>query len=154
MTSSRSINASPIATPRSTATLELKYVDGTEARLDTILRQNHQLYFKPHDSVQGTRVDKGMPMALNAKAAWILAATLLITAASTLAGCASTTLGDSRSAEKARTSKDIDGSISESRPNANVCHVLRNALVDLNDAGISVNYFLLFGLPVFIRTAN
>jgi len=34
------------------------------------------------------------------------------------------------------------------------CHVLRDALVDLNDAGISVNYFLLFGLPVFIRTAN
>ncbi len=74
-----------------------------------------------------------MPMALNAKAAWILAGTLLITAASTLA---------------------VDGSMSDGRPNANICHVLRNALVDLNDAGISVNYFLLFGLPVFIRTAN
>jgi hypothetical protein len=95
-----------------------------------------------------------MPMALNAKGAWIVAGTLLITAASTIAGCASTPLADSRSPEKAGTSKDIDGSISDSRPNANVCHVLRNALVDLNDAGISVNYFLLFGLPVFIRTAN
>jgi hypothetical protein len=93
-----------------------------------------------------------MPMALKAKAAWFLAGTLLITAASTLAGCASTPLADPRSAEKAGTSKDIDGSISDSRPNA--CHVLRNTLVDLNDAGISVNYFLLFGLPVFIRTAN
>jgi hypothetical protein len=93
-----------------------------------------------------------MPMALNAKVAWILAGTLLITAASTLAGWASTPLADPRSAEKAGTSQDIDGSISDSRPN--VYHVLRNTLVDLNDAGISVNYFLLFGLPVFIRTAN
>jgi hypothetical protein len=91
-------------------------------------------------------------MALNAKATWILAGTLLITAASTLAGCASTPLADQRSAEKAGTSKDIDGSISDSR--RNVCHVLRNALVDINDAGVSINYFLLFGLPVFIQTAN
>jgi hypothetical protein len=61
-------------------------------------------------------------------------------------------LADPRSAEKAGTSKDFDGFISDSQPN--VCHVLRNTLVDLNDAGISVNYFLLFGLPLFIRTAN
>ena len=93
-------------------------------------------------------------MALHAKAAWIIAGTLLITAASNLAGCASTPLADSRSAEKAGTSDDIQGSISDDRPNANVCHVLRNAVANLNDAGISVNYFLLFGLPVFFRTAN
>jgi hypothetical protein len=93
-------------------------------------------------------------MALNAKSAWILGGSLLITAASTLAGCASTPLADSRSAAKADASKEIDGSISDGRPNADVCHTLRDALVDLNDAGISVNIFSLFGLPVFIRTAN
>ena len=93
-------------------------------------------------------------MALSAKSARILGGTLLITAASTLAGCASTPLADSRSAEKAGTSKYIDGSMSDSRPNADVRNVLRDALVDLNDAGISLNYFLLFGLPVFLRTAD
>jgi hypothetical protein len=93
-------------------------------------------------------------MTLNTKSAWILGGTLLITAASILAGCASTPLANSRSAEIAGTSKDIHGSISDSRPNADVCHVLRSAFADLKDAGISVNYFLLFGLPVFIRTAN
>ena len=93
-------------------------------------------------------------MTLNAKAAWILAGASLITAASTLAGCASAPLADLRSDEKVGISKDYDGSISNSPPNANICHVLRNALMDLNDAGISVNYFLLFGLPVFIRNAN
>jgi hypothetical protein len=98
-------------------------------------------------------VDKGTPMALNAKSRWILGGTLLIIAASTLAGCASTPLADSRSAEKAGTSKDVDSSIGDSRPNVNVCHVLRDALLDLNDAGISVNIFSLFGWPVIIRTA-
>jgi hypothetical protein len=94
-----------------------------------------------------------MPMALNAKAARILGGTLLITAASTLAGCASMPLADSRSAENAGTSKDIDGSISDSRPIADVCHVLRDALLD--PASISVNIFSLLGLPiVFIETAN
>jgi hypothetical protein len=92
-------------------------------------------------------------MALNAKSAWILGGTLLITAASILAGCASMPLADSRSAEKADISKDIDGSISDTRPNADVCHVLRDALVDLDDAGISFNFFSLFG-PVLIRTAK
>jgi hypothetical protein len=92
-------------------------------------------------------------MALTAKSAWFLGGTLLITAASTLAGCASIPLADSRSAEKTGTSKDIDGSIGDSRPNADVCHVLRDALVDLNDAGISFNIFSLFG-PVLIRTAK
>jgi hypothetical protein len=95
-----------------------------------------------------------MPMALNAKSAWILGGAFLITVASTLAGCASMPLADSRSAETAGTSRDIDGSISDGRPNANVCHVLRDALVDLDDAGISVTYFLFFGLPVFIQTAK
>jgi hypothetical protein len=98
-----------------------------------------------------SKLEFGKPM--NAKTAWILTGTLLITAASTLAGCASTPLADSRSAEKAGTSKDIDGSINDSGPNANVCHVLRDTLVDLNDAGITFNIFSLFG-PVIIRTAN
>jgi hypothetical protein len=91
-------------------------------------------------------------MSLKLKSAWILGGTFLITAASTVAGCASMPLTDSRSAENAGPSKDIDGSLSDSRPNANVCHVLRDALMD--PAGISVNIFTLFGLPVvFIRTA-
>ena len=91
-------------------------------------------------------------MSLDRKSAWMLGGTLFITAASTLAGCASMPLTDSRSAENAGPSKDIDGSISDSRPNADVCHVLRDALID--PAGISVNIFTLFGLPVvFIRTA-
>jgi hypothetical protein len=92
-------------------------------------------------------------MALNAKSACILGGTLLITAASTLAGCASMPLADSRSAENAGTSKGIDGSISDSRPIADVCHVLRDALLD--PASITVNIFSLFGLPiVFIGTTN
>jgi hypothetical protein len=62
-------------------------------------------------------------------------------------------LADLGVTEKAGTSKDIDGSTSESRPTAAVCHVLRDALVDLNDAGISFNFFSLFG-PVLIRTAK
>jgi hypothetical protein len=91
-------------------------------------------------------------MSLDRKSAWILGGTLLITAASTLGGCASMPLTDSRSAENTGPSKDIDDSISDSRPNADVRHVLRDALID--PAGISVNIFTLFGLPVvFIRTA-
>ena len=92
-------------------------------------------------------------MVLNTKSAWILGGTLLITGVSTLAGCASVPLADSKSAEKASMSKNIDGSISESRPNADVCRVLQDALVDLHDAGISFNIFSLFG-PVFVRTAK
>jgi hypothetical protein len=101
--------------------------------------------------IGGTPRRNGVPMSLKLKSAWILSGTFLITAASTVAGCASMPLTDSRSAENAGPSKDIDGSISDSRP-ANVCHVLRDALID--PAGISVNIFTLFGLPVvFIRTA-
>ena len=95
----------------------------------------------------------GMPMALNAKAALILGVALLITAASTLAGCASMQLTDSRSAQNTRTSKDIPDSINDIRPNADECNVLRDAFVD--PASMSVNIFWLFGLPVaFIRDAN
>src|SRR5271154_3680588 len=95
----------------------------------------------------------GMPIALNGKATWILGGTLLITAASTLASCASIPLADSRTAENAGPSKDIDGSISDSRPIPDARHVLRDALVD--PARISVSIFSLFGLPiVFIGTAN
>jgi hypothetical protein len=95
----------------------------------------------------------GIPMAPNKTSAWILGGTLLITAASTLAGCASMPLADSKSAEKAGPSKDIDGSISDSRPNADVSHVLRDALTD--PASVSVSIFSLFGLPlVFIEPAK
>jgi hypothetical protein len=86
-------------------------------------------------------------MAQNTQSAWILSATLLITAASALAGCASVPSAGLRSADKAGTSKDIDGSIDDSRANADVRHVLRDALVDLDDAGISFNV-LLIG-PIF-----
>jgi hypothetical protein len=92
-------------------------------------------------------------MALNTKSAWILGGTLSITAASTLAGCASMPLADSGVTEKVGTAKDIDDATSESRPTADVYHVLRDALADLNDAGISFNFFSLFG-PVLIRTAK
>ena len=91
-------------------------------------------------------------MAPNAKSAWILGGTLLITAASTLAGCASMPLADSRTAENAGPSKDIDGSKGESRPSAEACHVVRDALLD--PGRISVSVFSLFGLPVvFVGTA-
>jgi hypothetical protein len=92
-------------------------------------------------------------MALNVKAARILGVTFLITAASTLAGCASTSLTDSRSAQNTGTSKDIPDSISDAGPSADECHVLRDAFLD--PARMSVNIFSLFGLPVvFIRDAN
>ncbi len=93
-------------------------------------------------------------MAPNAKAARILGVTLLTTVALTLTGCASTPLeADSRNAENSGTSKDIPESLSDTRPSANECHVLRDALLD--PAGMSVNIFSLFGLPVvFVRDAN
>lgn len=94
-----------------------------------------------------------MPMAPNGKAARIFGVTLLITAASILAGCASTPLTGSRSAQNTGTSKDIPDSISATRPSADECHVLRDAFLD--PARMSVNIFSLFGLPVvFIRDAN
>jgi hypothetical protein len=90
-------------------------------------------------------------MSLNRRSAWILGGTLLTTAASTLTGCASMPLADSRSAGEAGPSQEIDGSITPSRPEPDVWHVLRGAMVDLNDAGISFNPLLLG--PILIRTA-
>jgi hypothetical protein len=88
-----------------------------------------------------------------AKAARILGGILLITAASILVGCASTPSAAASSAQNTGTSNDIDGSMSDSRPNGDVCHVFRDALLD--PARVSVNFFSLFGLPVvFIRDAN
>jgi hypothetical protein len=118
----------------------------------------NRLYFKQLSGVEGVVewlriLEFGMPMALNAKAARILGVTLLITAASTLAGCASTPLTDSRSAQNTGTSKGIPDLISDTRPSADECHVLRDAFLD--PARMSVNIFSLFGLPVvFIRDAN
>jgi hypothetical protein len=59
----------------------------------------------------------GMPMALsiNTKAARILGVTLLSTAASTLAGCASTSFTDSRSAQDTAISKDMPSMIGTPR---------------------------------------
>jgi hypothetical protein len=93
-------------------------------------------------------------MVLNAKVIRILGVALLITAASTLAGCASTSLTDSRSAaQNTGTSKDMPDSISDTRPSTDECHVLRDAFLD--PARMSVNIISLFGLPVpFIRDAN
>jgi hypothetical protein len=95
----------------------------------------------------------GMPMALNATAARILGGTLLLTTASTLAGCASVPVAESRSAQNIGLSKDLDGSMSDSRPTADICHVWRDVLLD--PSSVSVNIFSVFGLPVvFLRDAN
>ena len=82
-------------------------------------------------------------MASNKASAWILSGTLLIAAASTLGGCTSLPLADSKSAEKAGTSQDLDDSITPSWP-ADVWHALRNAMGAVYDAGISFN-------PLMIR---
>jgi hypothetical protein len=63
---------------------------------------------------QEARLAGVVTMSLNRKSAWILSGTLLITAASTVAGCASMPLADSRSAKKAGPSQEIDGSINSS----------------------------------------
>jgi hypothetical protein len=92
-------------------------------------------------------------MSLDRKSAWIIRGALLIIVASTVAGCASMPLANSSSAEKATASQEIDGSINPSPPDLNVWHVLRNTMADLHDAGIPIDYFYLFKLPVYIRTA-
>ena len=92
-------------------------------------------------------------MSPDRNSAWIIRGTLLIIVASTVAGCASMPLANSSSAEKATTSQEIDGSINPSAPELNVWHVLRNTMADLHDAGIPIDYFFLFRLPVYIRTA-
>jgi hypothetical protein len=92
-------------------------------------------------------------MSLDRKSAWIIGGTLLIIVASTVAGCASTPLANSSSAEKATTSQEIDGPINPSPPDLNVWHALRNTMADLRDAGMPIDYFFLFRLPVYIRTA-
>jgi hypothetical protein len=92
-------------------------------------------------------------MSPDRKSALIIRGTLLIFVASTVAGCASTPLANSSGAEKATTSQEIDGSINLSPPEPNVWHVLRNTMADLRDAGIPIDYFFLFRVPVYIRTA-
>jgi hypothetical protein len=92
-------------------------------------------------------------MSLERKSAWIIGGTLMIIVASTVAGCASTPLANSSSAEKSTTSQEIDGSINSSPQELSVWRVLRNTMADLHDAGIPIDYFFLFRLPVYIRTA-
>jgi len=77
-------------------------------------------------------------MAANKRSAWILGGTLLVAAASTLAGCTSLPLTDSKSTEKNGTSQDLDDAITPSWP-ADVWHSLRNAMGAVYDAGISFN---------------
>jgi len=89
-----------------------------------------------------------MPMTLDRKSAWILVGMLLIAASSTLAGCASMPLADSKGAENAGPSKDVDGSISAGRPIADVGHVVRDVLLD--PASVPVSIFSLFGLPIVL----
>jgi len=87
------------------------------------------------------------------KPAWIIRGMLLIIVASTVACCASMPLANSSSAEKATTSQEIDGLKNPSPPDFSVWHALRKTMADLHDAGISIDYFYLFRLPVYIRTA-
>ena len=77
----------------------------------------------------------------------------MIIVTSTVAGCASTPLANSSSAEKFTTSQEIDGSINSSPQEFSVWRVLRNTMADLHDAGIPIDYFFLFRMPVYIRTA-
>jgi hypothetical protein len=102
---------------------------------------------------QHTRREIGVPMSPDRKSAWIIRGALLIILASTAAGCASMPLANSSSAERATTSQEIDGSINPSPPEHNVWHVLRNTMADLHDAGIPIDYFFLFRVPVYIRTS-
>jgi hypothetical protein len=92
-------------------------------------------------------------MPLDRKSARIIGGTLLIIVASTVAGCASAPLANSSSAEKATTPQEIDGSINPSPPEPNVWHALRNTMAGLHDAGFPIDYFFLFKLPVYVRTA-
>jgi len=92
-------------------------------------------------------------MSPDRKSALTIHGTLLIIVASTVAGCASTPLANSSAAEKATTSQEIDGSINPSPPEPNVWRVLRNTMADFRDAGIPIDYFFLFRVPVYIRTA-
>jgi hypothetical protein len=90
-------------------------------------------------------------MSQHRKSAWMIRGTLLIMA-STVAGCASSPVANSSSAERATTSQ-LDGPISPSPPDVNVWHALRNTMADLHDAGFPIDYFFLFRVPVYVRTA-
>jgi hypothetical protein len=92
-------------------------------------------------------------MSPDRKSALIIRGTLSIIVASSVAGCASAPLANSSGAEKVTTFQEIDGSINPNTPEPNVWHVLRNTMADLRDAGISIDYFFLFKVPVYIRTA-
>jgi hypothetical protein len=92
-------------------------------------------------------------MSSDKKSAWMIRATLLIIVASTVSGCASTPLANSSSADKNTTFQEMDGSMNPSPPEPNVWHVLRNTMADLHDAGFPIDYFFLFRVPVYIRTA-
>ena len=92
-------------------------------------------------------------MSPHRQSAWMIGGALLIIVAFTLAGCASTPSANSSGADKATTSQEMDGPINPSPPDVNVWHALRNTMADLHDAGFPIDYFFLFRVPVYIRTA-
>ena len=89
-----------------------------------------------------------MPLSLNRILSWALGRTLLIAAASILAGCASIPLPKSTSTEKDGPPHEIDGSINPSPSESDLWHILRSALVDLNDAGVAVYPFLMGSISI------
>ena len=92
-------------------------------------------------------------MSPDRKSAGMIRATLLIIVASTVAACASAPSANSSRADKATTSQEMDGSINPSPPDVNLWHALRNTMADLHDAGFPIDYFFLFRVPVYVRTA-
>jgi len=87
-------------------------------------------------------------MSPNGMPSWILGGTLLITAASTLGGCASMPLANSASTEKAGPPQEISGSINPTPSEPDLWHVLRSAMEDLHDAGIAFYPFLMGSISI------
>jgi hypothetical protein len=83
--------------------------------------------------------------------AWILGGALLVTAVSTLGGCAATPLGDSRSVEKAAPSQELESPIIPGQPELNAWQALRSVMANLYDAGIYFNFYYLG--PVLVPSA-
>jgi hypothetical protein len=90
-------------------------------------------------------------MSPNKRPAWILGGTLLFIAAALLAGCAATPFADSKNAEKAVPSQEIESSINPGQPEPDAWHALRGVMAGLYDAGIYFN-FLYLG-PVLVPSA-
>jgi hypothetical protein len=81
-------------------------------------------------------------MPLNKRLGWCLAGALWMAAASNLAGCASVPPPKSTSADSAAMIQSTDDAANSSESQPDVWHILRDAVVDLYDAGLSFNPFL------------